>query len=451
MLSLRGSIAARLVISYGALGVVSMIAVSSVFYFGTVGVLDKNIDQKIITQSHRFAHRVASETPIQLAEEVRRELSDGIDSGSEVYLLLDDAGQRLAGNVDRWPGIDGEAAGFQSRDLVRNGIPSHARILVEHLPRAGTLVIGYDLGERSAIGRMVWRSLAEGAALSVALTVIGALLFRGQVARRIADIRRAASDVGAGDLKRRVPISGSDEFGLLNRDINTMLDRIGQLMDGIRNVSNAIAHDLRTPLTRIRGKLDDALRSEASVEVLGAAASSAIEDIDELIRLFERLLQIAEVESGMDIHSAEPIDLRRIAFDMVDMFDASAEMAQVRLTAEPGPQVPAFADRNLLANAVASLIDNAIKHAGAGATVSVSTVLSATDASITVRDDGPGIPVDEHAKVIQRFYRLDKSRAIPGNGLGLSIVHAIATVHGGELRLEDAAPGLSARIRLPRH
>ncbi|WLI91150.1 ATP-binding protein [Massilia sp. R2A-15] len=185
--------------------------------------------------------------------------------------------------------------------------------------------------------------------------------------------------------------------------------------------------------------------------MLGGAALGAIDDIDDLIRLFERLLQIAEVESGVGIHSAEPIDLQRVAFDMADMFDASAQMADVRLHAGPGPPVPVLADRNLVATAIASLIDNAIKHAGAGATVTVSTALHATDASITLRDKGPGIPAGEHAKVVQRFYRLDKSRAIPGNGLGLSIVHAIATVHGGELRLEDTASGLSARIRLPRH
>ncbi|WLI91141.1 HAMP domain-containing sensor histidine kinase [Massilia sp. R2A-15] len=450
MLSLRGSIAARLLLSYGLLGVMSMVAVANVFYFGTIGVLDKNIDDGIQTQAQRFAGRAAAASPQLLAEEVRRQLNDGIDSDREIYLLLDSSGSPLAGNVAKWAAIDSSPAGIFSRDVVRNGAPSHARLLVTSLPLGGTLVIGYDLGERSALRNMVGRSLAEGTALSLVFTVIGALLFRRQIARRIGDIRRAANEVGDGDLKRRIPVSGTDEFALLNRDINTMLDRIGQLMDGIRNVSNAIAHDLRTPLTRIRGKLDDALRHERSVEVLAGAAQGAIEDIDELIRLFERLLQIAEVESGMNVHADESIDLQRIASDIADLFDATAEAERVRLSVAPGAPVLVHADRNLIANAIASLIDNAIKHAGPNTTVSLSTAMTARGASITVRDDGPGIPAGEHGKVIERFYRLDKSRAIPGNGLGLSIVQAIATAHGGELSLSDADPGLAARIDLPR-
>ena len=449
MFSLRGSIAARLVLSYGVLGIASMVVVSGVFYFGTIGVLDENINTKMRAQSLRLAERVRSGSAEQVADDVRRQLGDGIDSDREIYLVTNRDGAVLAGNLAGWPRADAAADGVLARDVIRNGRTTHARLLVHQLPQGGALVIGYDLSERESIRQLVWRSLAEGAALSLILTVLGAVLFRRQIERRIGDIRRAASDIGAGDLSRRIAVHSRDEFGLLNRDINTMLDRIEQLMDGIRNVSNAIAHDLRTPLTRIRAKLDDAVRHELSVDVLASAAHGAIDDIDDLIRLFERLLQIAQAESGVGARAFETIDLQRIAADMAEMYDASAEDRQVRLAALAGAALPVQADRNLIATAVASLIDNAIKHAGAGAEVEVSTALHAGMAEITVRDNGPGIPAGERAKVTQRFYRLDKSRGIPGNGLGLSIVKAIATLHGGDLELDDAAPGLVARLRFP--
>jgi signal transduction histidine kinase len=286
-------------------------------------------------------------------------------------------------------------------------------------------------------------------ALSLILTAFGALLFRSQIERRIGEIRRAAKDIEEGDLSRRIPVSGDDEFSLLNRDINRMLDRIEHLMDGIRHVSNAIAHDLRTPLSRIRSKLDDALRHDMTVEVLSGAAHGAIEDIDDLIRLFERLLQIAEAESGVRAQLFECIDLNRIALDMADMYDATAEEREVRLDTDLQPAAQVLGDRNLLASAVASLIDNAIKYAGPGAAVAVVTRVEGASVSIAVRDNGPGIPSAEVGKVTQRFYRLDKSRSLPGNGLGLSIVSATVGLHGGALSLEDGQPGLIARITLP--
>ncbi|MYM91802.1 HAMP domain-containing protein, partial [Rugamonas sp. FT82W] len=282
------------------------------------------------------------------------------------------------------------------------------------------------------------------------LTVAGALLFRRLVERRLGTIRRTAALIEAGDLSSRIPVRGRDEFALLGRDINRMLDRIELLMEGIRHVSNAIAHDLRTPLGRVRSKLDDALRSEATVPRLSGAARDAIEEIDDLIRLFERLLQIAEAESGMRSRLFERIDLGHIARDIGDMYEASAEDGGVALTVDAPEHLYVDGDRNLLASAVASLLDNAIKYAGPGHAVRVRAgVFRGGLASIAVQDDGPGIPEAERSKVTQRFYRLDDSRHLPGNGLGLAIVSATALAHGGELVLEDGAPGLVARILLP--
>jgi len=446
-LGLPTSIAARLVLGYGVLGMASIAVVSAVFYFGTIGVLDHNLDGRIVLLSDRLIDQYQGRPQAELANEVGRQLSDGIDSDSEIFLLLADNDARLAGNLTAWS--QPAPLGMSSREVVRDGRPTPARLLVRRLDDGGTLVVGRDLSEQESVRALVLRSLATGAALSLLLTGFGALLFRRQIERRIGEIRRTAKDIEEGDLSRRIPVSGDDEFSLLNRDINRMLDRIEHLMEGIRHVSNAIAHDLRTPLSRIRSKLDDALSHGMTVDVLAGAAHGAIEDIDDLIRLFERLLQIAEAESGMRSQLFETIDLNRIARDMTDMYEATAEDRQVRLGTALAAEVQVPGDRNLLASAVASLIDNAIKYAGPGSTVSVQTALHGGMASIAVRDDGPGIPAAEFGKVTQRFYRLDKSRSLPGNGLGLSIVSATASMHGGILTLEDGEPGLLARISLP--
>jgi signal transduction histidine kinase len=317
------------------------------------------------------------------------------------------------------------------------------------LPDGGFLYVGRDLAEQRSISDLVIKSLLAGAGASLLVLVIGALLFRHQIEKRIGEIRRTAHRIEAGDLTQRIPVSSDDEFGRLSVDINRMLDRIGHLMDGVRHVSNAIAHDLRTPLGRIRSRLDDALHRGPTAASLSEAAGAAIEGIDELTLVFEKLLQIAEAESGVRARSFEAVDLNGIAKDMVELYDATAEERQVSLKPAGGGAVLAEVDRNLVASAVASLIDNAIKYAGPGATVEVGAYAQPRSVAIVVRDNGPGIPADERPRVTQRFYRLDHSRNLPGNGLGLSIVSAIATLHGGALQLEDAAPGLLARIVLP--
>jgi signal transduction histidine kinase len=282
--------------------------------------------------------------------------------------------------------------------------------------------------------------------LSLGLVVLGAWLSRRQIERRVGSIRHTALMIGSGNLAQRIPVSGDDEFARLGVDINRMLDRIEQLMNGVRQVSNAIAHDLRTPLTRVRSALDEALRKERSVPGLTDAARATIEGIDDLILLLNKLLQIAEAEAGMRAEAYEPVDVSAIVRDMVELYDAAAEEAGVQLSSVgDATAVWARGDRDLLATAVASLLDNAIKYAGHGAHIEAS----AAHGQIVVRDDGPGVPAADLPRLTERFYRVDRSRRLPGNGLGLAIVAAIAKLHGGELQLANAAPGLRAVVVLP--
>jgi len=446
------SIAAKLVLGYGLLGTISIAVVSVVFYTGTIGVLDQNLDGKIVAQAQRLLERADTERNDNLVGEVRRLLADGIDSDREIFQLIDADGVTLAGNLGSWPSVDGEVdtrPQMLSADVVRDGHLKPARLYLRPLDGGGLLIVGRDLSEQEAVRELIWSALLAGAAVSLLLTVAGAVLFRRTIENKLGEIRRTAARIEAGDLSQRIAVTGGDEFALLNRDINRMLDRIELLMEGIRHVSNAIAHDLRTPLSRIRGRLDDALRHEASVERLSGASHDAIDDIDDLIRLFERLLQIAEVESGMRTRMFERLDLGRVVADIGEMYEASAEDADILLSVDAPESLYVDGDRNLLASAIASLLENAIKYAGPGSKIRVRAGLHQGMASIAVIDNGPGIPAAELDKVTQRFYRLDKSRHLPGNGLGLSIVSATATSHGGRLALEDGAPGLVARLVLP--
>ncbi len=449
MVSIRKSIASRLALGYGLLVAFAIAIVSAVFYFGTIVVLDRSIDGKISSISNRLVGRFQDRTQDELTAEIERRLQDRIDSDTEIFQVVAADGTLIVGNITDWPDTTIPWNEVVTHKVMRDGKLSSARLIIRPLHDGKLLVVGRDLREQEAIQTLVLRALWAGGTISLVLVIAGAIFFKRQTEARIGEIRRTAIEIEAGDLSRRVPISGDDEFGRLSEDINQMLDRIEHLMDGVRHVSNAIAHDLRTPLGRIRSKLDDAVRHQYTADTLYDAANDAIEGIDDLILLFDKLLQIAGAESGMRTKSFEVVDLNRIAHDMAELYDAAAEERQVTIKASSQMAVPVMGDHDLLASAVASLIDNAIKYAGAGATVEVEAHTEPHWASVTIKDNGPGIPNEEIAKVTERFYRLDHSRHLPGNGLGLSIVTAIATLHGGMLRLEHGAPGLLARILLP--
>lgn len=446
----RHSIVTRLVLVYSGLVAFSVVLVSIVFYLGTIGVLQQGIDAKIGLISQRGI-ALYGKNPQSLIWEIDRQLSDSIDTESEIFLLLAPNGRELAGNLQRWPELlPGHP---MSGDVVRNGQWVRARLLVRRLSDGSLFVVGHAVTEEDRIDRLVWRSLLTGSVLAGFLIVWGAVFFRREMELRINQIRRTASEIEAGDLSRRIPVTSRDEFGRLNRDINRMLDHIQQLMDGVRHVSNAIAHDLRTPLARIRARLDEAVNADAGQDGsdLSRETRAAIDDIDELMRVFEKLLQIAEIESGMRSACLQPVDLQEVARDMVEMYDAVAEAQGLilRLSLVEQGEIRVRADRNLLANALASLIDNAIKYGKPAGWVTVAIEQRGQHVRVAVYDNGDGVPEDELPRLATRFYRVDRSRHQPGNGLGLSIVHAIVTMHGGTLILSNTVYGFMAAMELP--
>jgi signal transduction histidine kinase len=450
MPKLFGSLAFRLALGYGALVVAAMMVISAVFYFGTVGVIRRGIDTKLSTISQRLVHRFELGGVGAIQQEIQQLLTDGIDQDTEVYLLLDSKGRKIVGNLSP----AGSTTAFDQltdKSVSRYDRPSTSRLLPHRLPNGDVLVVGRDLQDLREIEQLVLRSILIGGVVALLLATGGMLLFRMQLENRVANIRRTALEIETGDLSRRIPLTvGEDEFSRLNRDINRMLDHIQNLMKGVREVSNAIAHDLRTPLGRIRSLLDEALRPGTTAEQLREMAQISIQEIDDLIGVFDKLLQIAEAESGTRRRSFQPIELKQIIIDVVELFDATAEANGVELVVDILGNPMTVGDKALLMNATVNLIDNALKYAGGAATIRVGAQQDPSRVWIFVEDDGPGIRSEEREKVVMPFYRLDRSRSRPGNGLGLSIVAAISHLHDGKLRLEDAGPGLIARIVLPR-
>jgi signal transduction histidine kinase len=451
MIRLFNSFAFRLALGYGLLVIATVAVISSILYFGTVGVISREINARLSGELDRLNKHFEERGVAGVQQGIGELLTDGIDTDTEVFLLVGPDGNKIIGNIDPVTGSSMPLDRITYQQVMRNDRLSMSRLLPHELPNGALLIVGRDMRDIHGVNQLVLRSITIGGVLGIVIAIGGAILFRHQLERRVAAIRHTVLEIEAGDLSRRIPVLDSnDEFTRLNHDINQMLDQIQHLMEGVRDVSNAIAHDLRTPLGRIRSLLDEALRDRRNVERLSTAASNAILQIDDLTIVFDKLLQIAEAESGTRRQSFETVALKEIVTDVVEFYDASAEAKGIRLTVGIEGEPTTLGDKDLLASATANLIDNALKYAGRDATIRVRAVQDRNTVSIVVQDNGPGIPADEREKVMTRFYRGDRSRTLPGNGLGLPIVSSISHLHAGTFALEDASPGLTARIVLPR-
>src|SRR4029077_10164073 len=261
-------------------------------------------------------------------------------------------GRRVDGNIYGWSKAAAPPGSLTDLAVMRNGRSSLSRLLPQLLPDGSILVVGRDMQDQREIERLVWHALLLGGAPALLLAIGGALLFRRQLEQRVGAIRRTALEIEAGDLSRRIPISDvEDEFARLNRDINSMLDRIEHLMDGVRHVSNAIAHDLRTPLGRIRSRLEEALHPGNITAQLAGTARFAIQQVDELIQMLDRLLQIAEAESGARRQCFTLVPLGTVVSDVVELYDATAEAEGITLVTEVEGQPVTLGDKNLLTSA----------------------------------------------------------------------------------------------------
>jgi signal transduction histidine kinase len=381
--------------------------------------------------------------------------------GSSLYLVTTPAGEGLAGNVGALePGVLNHP-GWLETSYRRLDSPEGAehRALVDVVLLGGFhLLVGRDLEERERLYSIITNAGRWSFALVVVLGLAGGFFVSRRVLSRIDAMTETAQTIMAGDLAGRLPVAGTgDELDRLASHVNAMLDRIVALMRGLKEVSDNIAHDLKTPLTRLRNRCEQALRSARGDVDYRAALETTIEESEELIRTFDALLMIARAESGHARDYMTEFDAAEIARDVTELYEPLADERGLALKVDAPTAAPVRGNRELVSQALANLVDNAIKYAGPEgklngerAEILVKSSDDGQRITLTVEDRGPGIPEADRGRVVERFVRLEKSRSQPGSGLGLSLASAVARLHGGELRLEDNRPGLKSIIALPR-
>jgi signal transduction histidine kinase len=380
--------------------------------------------------------------------------------GSSLYLVTTPAGEGLAGNVGSLAHGVLNTEGWTETSYRRldeaEGARHEALIRVFQLPGGFRLLVGRDLEERDRLYDIVVGAGRWSIALVVALGLAGGFFVTRRVLKRVDAMTETTRTIMAGDFSERVPIAGTgDELDRLAEHLNAMLERIDALMRGLKEVSDNIAHDLKTPLTRLRNRSEQALRSSRDEAGYKAALDATIEESDALIRTFDALLMIARAESGQARENMSQFDAAEIVRDVAELYEPLADEKGLTLSVDAPATAPVHGNRELVSQALANLLDNAIKYVkaapdGAEADIKVTALGDKDRILLTVSDRGPGIPESERGRAIERFVRLEQSRSEPGSGLGLSLAAAVARLHGGELRLEDNHPGLTAVIALPR-
>lgn len=440
----------RFAVLYAVVFGLSTIVLAASLRYSTIGLLDRQAHEAIRVDAQGLATHFTEGGLPALVLTLRNRIDENLNDNA-IYLLVDPLGNRIVGNLTRWPlGIDTPHAWY-TLPVERAGARSHALLRYYDLPGGFQLLVGRDVSTRSQLRHILRDGLIWALAAMLLLGFFGALLIRGLFRRSLADISATTRAIARGDLSMRVRRSGSgDEFDELAETINVMLDRIARLMDGVRQVSNAIAHDLRTPITRARARLEDAASHAQTTEELHGAINRATDDLDGVVKVFQALLRIAEIEAGSRRSAFADIDLTPVLKDLAEFYDAVAEERGIALdTAWPG-QLPMVGDRDMIQQAVANLLENALKFSPPDSRVAVSARMDATHIEIHIADQGAGIPEAERSRAAERFYRAESARSTPGSGLGLALVLAIASLHDGILRLEDNHPGLRAIIVLPR-
>lgn len=374
--------------------------------------------------------------------------------GAALYLMTAPAGERIAGNIENAPAQvlaepgeyvipyqavgDGEAK--QHIALVRSLV----------LPGGFRLLVGRDLSDVERLRHVIWRAFGWSLLFVIALGVLGAFIVTKRVLSRIDQMSATTRSIMEGDLAGRLALTGSnDEFDRLAENLNAMLDRIGDLMEGLRQVSNNIAHDLRTPLTRLRNNAEEALRTGKTEADSRNALIDVIAEADGMIKIFNALLMIARAEAGQLRDGMTDLDGAEIVDEIAELYEPVAEDQGIAIAVETSHPLPLHGSRELIGQAVANLLDNALKYARGTTEIAIRARREGANVLIEIADRGPGIPEADRARVTERFVRLESSRSQPGSGLGLSLVAAIARLHRGHLELADHHPGLIARLVLP--
>jgi len=443
----------RLALLYMLLFSTSVLMLLGFIYWSTVSYIyaqtDETIDIEILDLTERYRNAGLSGLTQLLTERLSRR-----PAGASVYLLTNRNLDPLVGNLDRWPigaDIRNGWLEFMLEHAGGSDTSQHrARARVFRLSGGYILLVGRDIHDLEVTERRIIATLTWGLAIMLVLGGIGSVMMGRSTLRRIEAINETSREIMSGDLSRRVPSRNTgDDFDVLADNLNNMLNQIESLMESVRRVSDNIAHDLRTPLARLRNRLEELSLAVDDSDNRRPAVDQALEEADGLLNTFNALLRIARIESHNSSVEFTDIDVAELVHDVVELYEPLAEDRGVRLVTELQVHPLVKGDRDLLFQALANLLDNAIKYAPAQSEILCRLFSDAGTTRLVLSDKGPGIPADQRENVFQRFYRLEQSRTTPGNGLGMSLVQAVMQLHHLDIELQDNNPGLKVAITLP--
>jgi signal transduction histidine kinase len=416
-------------------------------YWSTASFVRTRSDRAITAELAMLKKVYVSAGRSGLVAMITQRLGDQSFEGS-VYLLASASFAPLAGNLADWPSTitnSSGSGGFSGRE----GRPQ-LRAAFETLPDGSHLLVGKDIDELQEFSRRIKAALALSILLIFVLAGVASVSVTRRTVGRIESINATSRAIMQSGLGQRILLRGTrDEWDELAANLNSMLDRIEALMGEVKQVTDNVAHDLRTPLARMRGRLEKAYKIQRNGDYDQLLIGDTMADLEGVLRMFSSLTRISQIEAYDGTAAFRPVNLVEIAREVVELFEAAAEDKGKHLKSVGDRPVLVRGDRDLLFDAIANLVDNAIKYGREAGQVIVEVKMSDGGATISVADDGPGIPVDEYPQVFKRFYRLERSRRTPGNGLGLSLVAAVARLHGVHIEMIDNAPGLQIQLQFP--
>lgn len=437
----------RLTLLYAAISCFSSLGLFAVIYWSAAGFMTDQIDNIVASEIAEIEATAAGGDPGEFRATVEAVTRNSPDI---FYLLQDRDGKTLAGNLPPFAPV----LGTYERDIPAHGRPALAVIIRGTgmaLPDGTYFFVGLSTHRLHEMKEMIRRAFLWGFAATILLSLVSGAAMSLGILGRIEALSRVGREIIGGDLRRRLPLRGSDdEFDHLATSLNAMLDRIEELMDGLRQVSSDVAHDLRTPLTRLRQRVELTLRKENDPASLRLALQGTLHDVDSILETFSALLRIAQIESQARRAQFAAVDLTEVLRTAAEVYIPMAEGKGQSLTEQVGPGLAVQGDRELLLQLFANLLENAVRHTPDGAEIAIRAEDRGKTVEVVVSDNGPGIPEKSRAQVFRRFFRLQASRTTPGNGLGLSLAAAIASLHGSTIELSDNKPGLRAKISVPK-
>jgi signal transduction histidine kinase len=450
MLRLFRSTAVRLALGYAGIFILSSLTLAGFLWWRTATYLDSEVDAVILADTQAVGDRLHDFGLPGAIQTVKERVGRAGDDHA-IYLLADPTLTPIAGNLDGWPLGIGRQPGWHQIQLAYHNTLHATRFLYVVLPAGFQLLVGRDVEDRVAIRQTILHGLGWSAAVAILLAITGGLMVRRGMLRRVDAITETTTAIIRGDLTSRLPAAdSSDEFDRLAQTINFMLHQIESLVDGVRSASNAVAHDLRTPLAELRGRLETLTRTRPPPEAMYREVAEAVADLDRVIAIFNALLRLAEIDSGARLSGFREVQLAEIAMEVIELYGFIAEEKNIALSHDVPADITVFGDPFLLAQAIGNLVDNAVKYCFEGGAIALRAARRDDGAvDISVSDSGPGIPDGEKPRVTELFYRGTASGVAAGVGLGLSLVAAVTRLHGGSFALTDANPGLIATITLP--